>query len=141
MQILILQGPNINLLGFKSSKIGEHLTLGKLNREMRLISNNHNVELKFLQTHKSFQAVNFLQRNRHKANGLLFTPSSWARNNYTILETVNLINIKTSVVYFDDLYSFGTTEKQSILKGPNIKSFSGRPVSASLKGMEYLLNQ
>ena len=73
--------------------------------------------MKFLQTHKSFQAVNFLQRNRRKANGLLFIPSSWARNNYTILETVNLINIKTSVVYFDDPYSFGTTEKESIFKG------------------------
>ena len=60
MQILILQGPNINLLGFKSSKIEEHLTLGKLNKEIRLVSKNPNVDLKFLQTHKSFQAVNFL---------------------------------------------------------------------------------
>ena len=110
MQILILQGPNINLLGFKSSKIEEHLTLGKLNKEIRLVSKNHNVDLKFLQTHKSFQAV-------------------------------NLINIKTSVVYFDDPYSFGTTEKESILRGSNIKSFTGKPISASLKGMEYLLNQ
>ena len=141
MQILILQGPNINLLGFKSSKIEEHLTLGKLNKEIRLVSKNHNVDLKFLQTHKSFQAVNFLQRNRRKANGLLFTPSSWARNNYTILETVNLIDIKTSVVYFDEPYSFGTTEKESIFRGPNTKSFTGKPISASLKGMEYLLNQ
>ena len=141
MQILILQGPNINLLGLKSSKIEEHLTLGKLNKEIRLISKNHNVDLKFLQTHKSFQAVNFLQRNRRKANGLLFTPSSWARNNYTILETVNLINIKTSVVYFDDPYSFGTTEKESIFRGPNIKSFTGKPISTSLEGMEYLFNQ
>ena len=141
MKILILQGPNINLLGLKSSKIEEHLTLGKVNKEIRLISKNYNVDLKFLQTHKSYQAVNFLQRNRTKADGLLLTPSSWARNNYTILETIKLINIKTSVIYFDDLYSFGTTEKESILSGPNIKSFTGKPISASLKGMEYLLNQ
>ena len=141
MQILILQGPNINLLGLKSSKTEEHLTLNKLNKEIRLISKNHNVDLKFLQTHKSFQAINFLQRNRNKASGLLFTPSSWARNNYTILETINLINVKTSVLYFADPYSFGTTEEESILKGPDIKSFTGKPISVSLKGMEHLLNQ
>ena len=44
-------------------------------------------------------------------------------------------------MYFDDPYSFGTTEKESIFRGPNIKSFTGKPISTSLEGMEYLLNQ
>ena len=72
-KILILQGPNLNLLGHKSSILGERLTLSKLNKAIRSKTNHHDVELKFLQTHKSFQAVNFLQRNRNKANGLLLT--------------------------------------------------------------------
>ena len=49
----VLQGNNNNLLVFKSSKIEKHLTLEKLNKEIRLISKNHNVVLKFLQTHKN----------------------------------------------------------------------------------------
>ena len=116
-KILILQGPNLNLLGLKSSTLGKRLTLSKLNKAIRSTTNHQDIELKFLQTHKSFQAVNFLQRNRNKANGLLLIPASWARNNFTIFETINLININTSVIYFKGPYCFGTSEKESIFRG------------------------
>ena len=137
-KILILQGPNLNLLGLKSSTLGKRLTLSKLNKAIRSTTNHQDVDLTFLQTHKSFQAVNFLQRNRNKANGLLLIPASWARNNFTIFETINLININTSVIYFEGPYSFGTSEKESIFHGKHIKSFSGEPISSCLAGMKHL---
>jgi len=141
MKILILQGPNINLLGLKSSILKQQLTLDKLNKEIKTEFKQENIELKFLQTHKNFQAINFLQRNRNKAIGLLFIPTSWARNNYTILETIKLININTSAVYFSDQYSFGTNEKESIFLGKNIKPFTGDPISSCLAGMKHILSK
>ena len=92
MNILILQGPNLNLLGLKSSKNNDRLTLDKLNKAIKKFSRTKGINLKFLQTHKEFQAVNFLQRNRNWANGILFIPTSWARNSHTILE-LSLIHI------------------------------------------------
>mgnify|MGYP001260317103 CR=1 FL=1 len=139
INILILQGPNLNLLGVKSSEIKKRLTLGKLNKEIRTSLQSKNIQLKFLQTHKEFQCINFLQRNRTKANGLLLIPTSWAKNNYTILETIKLIKINTSVVFFDEPYCFGTREKESIFIGDNLKSFAGDPVTSCIKGIEHLL--
>ena len=139
MNILILQGPNLNLLGLKSAQIKERLTLDKLNKKIKTGIKLEDVQLKFLQTHKNFQAINFLQRNRNKVEGLLFIPTSWARTNYTILETITLMKIKTSVIYFDQPYSFGTNEKQSIIQGENIKSFVGQPISSCLEGIKHLL--
>ena len=140
-KILILQGPNLNLLGLKSSTLGKRLTLSKLNKAIRSTTNHQDVELKFLQTHKSFQAVNFLQRNRNKANGLLLIPASWARNNFTIFETINLININTSVIYFKGPYCFGTSEKESIFQGEHIKPFSGEPISSCVAGIKHLIGK
>ena len=139
MNILILQGPNLNLLGLKSAQIKERLTLDKLNKKIKTEIKLQDIQLKFLQTHKNFQAINFLQRNRNKATGLLFIPTSWARTNYTILETINLINIKTSVVYFEQPYNFGTDENKSIIRGENIKSFTGQPVSSCIEGIKHFL--
>ena len=141
MNILILQGPNLNLLGLKSPQIKERLTLDKLNKKIRAEIKLKDVQLKFLQTHKTFQAINFLQRNRNKASGLLFIPTSWARTNYTILETINLIEIRTSVVYFEEPYNFGTNEDESIIQGENIKSFTGPPVSSCVEGIKRFLNK
>ena len=139
MNILILQGPNLNLLGLKSSKKGSRLTLDKLNKQIRSFSKENEINIKTLQTHKEFQAINFLQRNRNWANGILFIPTSWARNSYTILETINLIQLKTSVVYFDGGFSFGTSIEESILFHDQIESFTGSPIKACIQGMEYLV--
>ena len=124
MNILILQGPNLNMLGLKSSETKANITLDKINRGMKKHVNGKNVNLKFLQTHKQFQAVNFLQRNRNWADGILFIPTSWARNEFTILETLELISLNTAVVYFNEPFSFGTDQHQSIIVGNYIKSFS-----------------
>ena len=139
MNILILQGPNLNLLGLKSSKKESRLTLDKLNKQIRSFSKDSEISIKTLQTHKKFQAINFLQRNRNWANGILLVPTSWARNSYTILETINLIQIKTSVVYFDGDFSFGTSMEESIFLHDQIESFTGSPIEACIKGMEFLV--
>ena len=99
MNILILQGPNLNLLGLRSSKTENRLTLDKLNKGIKKHLKNKDVELKIYQTHKQFQAVNYLQRNRKWASGIIIIPTSWARNEYTLLETINILDIPTSVSY------------------------------------------
>ena len=127
------------MLGLKSSETKANVTLDKINRALKKHVKGKNVSLKFLQTHKQFQAVNFLQRNRNWADGILFTPTSWARNEYTILETLELISLKTAVVYFNKPFSFGTDEQESIIVGDYIQSFSGDPLEAYLSGLEHLL--
>ena len=141
MNLLIIQGPNLNLLGKKSSQAGECITLDKINKALRLLVRNQNINLKFLQTHKIERTITSLQRNRNWADGILFIPTSWGRNEYTILETIVLIDIKTTVLYFDSGYSFGTDAKDSIMVADNIKDFTGHPVEVSIKGLEYLVNK
>ena len=138
MNILFLQGPNLNLLGVKSSLLEEKLTLDKLNREVRRNSKKFNLKLKFLQTHKEFQAINFLQRNRNWANGIILIPTSWAYNNFTLLETIKLINLKTISVYFNNDYSLGASMSKSILKSANIKSIIGDPLKACSEALKLV---
>ena len=140
MNILFLQGPNLNILGLKSSETNAKVTLDKINRAMKKHAKGKNVTLKILQTHKQFQAVNFFQRNRNWADGILFIPTSWARNEFTILETLNLISLKTAVVYFNEPFSFGTDEQESIIVGDYIQSFSGNPLEVCLAGLDHLLS-
>ena len=139
MNILFLQGPNLNLLGIRSVATKSKLTLDRLNKAVKKESIELNINLKTLQTHKEFQAINFLQRNRNWANGLIFIPTSWARNNYTILETLLLIEIKTAVIYFDNNFSFGTSQEKSILKGQRLKNFEGSPISTCREALRYII--
>tara|TARA_X000000368_G_scaffold358809_1_gene301891 strand:- start:43 stop:429 length:387 start_codon:yes stop_codon:yes gene_type:complete len=126
------------MLGVKSSTNNETLTLDKLNKKLRLHVRNSNIKLKIIQTHKEYIALNFIQRNRNKANGLIIIPTSWAKYNQTILETIVLSNMKTATVYFDEPYSLGTSENESILISKNIKSFVGDPVESITTAIDYI---
>ena len=139
MNILILQGPNLNLLGLKSSRQDFRLTLNKLNRQIKNRFLNSDVNFKIYQTHKHFQAINYLQRNRNWADGVLLIPTSWARNDYTLLETLNLIELPIAVVYLDEQFSFGTSKGDSILVSKNISDFCGLPVESCIKAIEHLI--
>ena len=140
MTILILQGPNLNLLGKKSAEIGDSITLNKLNRAMGLHVRNTKIKLKIIQTHKEYIALNFIQRNRNQAKGLIVIPTSWAKYNQTILETINLSGLHTAAIYFDPSFSFGTSKEESILKSDNIKAFTGHPVDITISAIDYIAN-
>ena len=86
MNILFLQGPNLNLLGLQSSKINkDRLTLCKLNRHLKKYLRNTPHKIKIFQTHKEFQAINYLQRNRNWSDGHLIIPTTWSINNCTLV--------------------------------------------------------
>ena len=138
MTILILHGPNLNLLGLKSSESNENLTLDKGNRAIRLHVRNKDINLKILQTHKEYIAINFIQRNRNSATGLVVIPTSWAKYNQTLLETIKVCNLPTSTVYFDGKYNFGTSEKDTIISGDNIKPFIGKPIETITSAIDYI---
>ena len=141
MTILILHGPNLNLLGLKASKLKTRLTLDKVNRAIRKHVRGRGITLKIIQTHKEYLAINFIQRNRNSADGLVIIPTSWAKYNQTIFETINITELETAAVYFDDSYNFGTNQEDSIFVSNKIKSFSGEPLEATVSAIDYLTNK
>ena len=141
MTILILHGPNLNLLGLKASKLKTRLTLDKINRAIRKHVRGKDITLKIIQTHKEYLAINFIQRNRNSADGLVIIPTSWAKYNQTIFETINITELETAAVYFDDSYSFGTNQENSIFVSNKIKSFSGEPLEAIVSAIDHLANK
>ena len=138
MKILILHGPNLNLLGLKSSASNEKLTLDKVNRAIRIHAKRENTNLKIIQTHKEYIAINFIQRNRNSSKGLVVVPTSWAKYNQTLLETIKICSLPTATVYFDSKYNFGTNEKHSIIAEDNIKSFNGEPIETIISAIDYI---
>ena len=141
MTILILHGPNLNLLGLKASKLKTRLTLDKVNRAIRKHVRGKGITLKIIQTHKEYLAINFIQRNRNSADGLVIIPTSWAKYNQTIFETINITELETAAVYFDESYSFGTKVEDSIFVSNKIKSFSGEPLKTIVSAIDYLTNK
>ena len=139
MNILIIQGPNINLIGLRSAKIGEKVTLDKVNQGLRKQANKRpeEISLKILQSHKIEKAVTSIHRNRNWANGLLFAPMSWAQYEYSICESIKISDINTIQLLFDGGYG-EINEKNTKFTKTTIKTITGKPDKVYIEGVQSL---
>lgn len=102
MNILIIQGPNLNLIGVKSAKRGKHITLDKINKRIRRYTREKDITVKIYQTHSIAKAVTLLQRNRNWANGIIIAPGVWSTYERILVDTLNLIEVPAVEVYDEE---------------------------------------
>ena len=107
--VLIIHGPNMNLLGHRKIEATPNITLDKLNRSLRKVAKSLDMTVKIIQTDDEARAVITLQRQRNKASGVLFFPGPWQKSGYVLQDTLKLLSIPFVTV------SVG--EKADVLQG------------------------
>ena len=138
MKILTLHVPNLNLIGKISAKNKETVTLDKINKSIKRFCRGKDIELKIFQTHKIFQAINFLQRNRNYSNKLIFTPMSWSMYEHSLLETIKICNYDLLQISFDKEYELLDLSK-SIFNSYSTRNFINHPLSVYEDALSYIL--
>ena len=121
--ILIIYGPNMNLLGLR--KVGDRvgITLDKLNRHLREAANERGLSITIFQTNDESRAVNQLQRQRKKIKGILMFPGPWQQSGYVIRNTLEILSIPYITISLE--------EKVNVLKG--VMNIEGKDIYKSIE--------
>ena len=90
-KILIIQGPNMNLLGYRFKKT--KITSDKLNRCLRKAAKKFEFKLIIFQTNDESRAATILQRYRNKICSALLFPGPWQQSGYVLKDTLELLKI------------------------------------------------
>jgi 3-dehydroquinate dehydratase-2 len=88
--ILIIHGPNMNLLGHRKIEANPNITLDKLNRILRKVAKRQEVNVNIFQTNEEARAATIVQRQRNKICGLLLFPGPWQKSGYVLKDTLSL---------------------------------------------------
>ena len=107
--VLIIHGPNMNLLGHRKLEANPNITLDKLNRNLRKVAKNLDMKVKIIQTNDETRAATTIQRQRNKTNGILFFPGPWQKSGHILQDTLKLLSIPFVTI------SLG--EKAEVLQG------------------------
>ena len=126
MKVLIMQGPNMNLLGLSSK---DRLTLDKLNKKIRKFARSKSIEIKILQTNDSGKYINYIHRNRNKVDAYILTLGSWHPNAFTIKESLEIINLPYRIVenmqHHKDVLEKSIFDKKNIVENKDfIESYN-----------------
>ena len=91
--ILVLHGPNMNLLGRRTILKNKNITLDKLNRHIKKTIKDYSFQIKIVQTNEEGRAVTLLQRNRNLVVGIIIFPGPWQHSGYVLKDTLELLKI------------------------------------------------
>ncbi len=116
MQILVLYGPNLNLLGL-ASRGAVRLTLDKLNRALRRKAQELGVELKIFQKQSEAEASKIIQRQRNRVEGIFLVPGIWAMTGHLIRETAAITRLPLAVFHLEPVKGPWDYHEKSIFKG------------------------
>ena len=131
VQILVLHGPNLNLLGLRSSRRGEKVTLDKVDRSLRQSVSSDQVKLRIFQTHDESHAVTLVQRNRNRVSGILFNPGPWHLGGHVLADTLELVRLPLVIVNINP--------SPSSIFSPDEVIEGNDPIQAYLLGLQHLL--
>ncbi|UCD37915.1 MAG: type II 3-dehydroquinate dehydratase [Fidelibacterota bacterium] len=141
MQILILYGPNLNLLGLVSRNTGDRLTLDKINRALRRKAGELNVELKIYQDQSESNASKIVQRQRNKVEGIILIPGIWVQTGYLLRETVEITGLPLAVFHLAPQAGPWDHEKASIFEETAGLVDTGSTMDALTAFLENFVNQ
>jgi len=106
-RVLVIYGPNMNLIGLRSNKEKGRLTLDKLSKHIKAQSKF--LTIKFFQTNDEVKATNLLQSQRNKIKGLILFPGPWQDCGYILNDIIQIINLP--------FVTISVGEKENILRG------------------------
>ena len=141
MNILVINGPNLNLLGEREREIYGDETLEEL---MMWLENspecvNHN--FKFYQSNHEGDIIDFLHDERHWAQGIVINPGALSHYSYAIMDAIKAVKISTIEVHITDTKKREEFRKISVIAKACIKQIQGLGKYSHLEGVKILIEQ
>ena len=139
MNILVVNGPNLNLLGTREPKIYGTDTLAELMMwlETNPISSEHSY--KFYQSNHEGEIIDAIQDERHWANGLLINPAAFTHYSYAIRDTISSVDMPTVEVHLSDIHNREEFRQISVVSPVCIDQVMGFGKDSYIKGLESLI--
>ena len=137
IKILVVHGPNMNLLGEREPEIYGTLTLAEINR--RLVESAPNADLKVLQTNHEGEIIDAIQDARKWAEGILINPAGFTYTSIAIRDSIAAVNLPTVEVHMSNIYRREPFRSQSVLVPVCIGQVCGFGWNSYVAGLSALL--
>ena len=141
MNILVINGPNLNLLGEREIELYGTETLEEL---MMWLENSPECiehDFKFYQSNHEGDIIDFLHDERHWTQGIIINPGALSHYSYAIMDAIKSINIPTIEVHITDTKSRDKFRKKSVIEPACVKQISGLGKQSYLEAVKFFINK
>jgi 3-dehydroquinate dehydratase-2 len=139
VNILVVNGPNLNLLGEREPEIYGRKTLRDLEREVRAHARKLRQRVRFFQSNHEGAIVDELHRSRKWADAIVINPAAFTHYAYAIRDALLAVALPAAEVHLSDVDNReGDFRKISVVRDVCAHRFTGEGIGSYLKALDAL---
>lgn len=138
MNVLIVNGPNLNLLGDREPEIYGRLTLSDLEHRISARAVELGVVVRFFQSNHEGRLIDHLHETRHWADAVIINPAAYTHYSYALRDAIAAIAKPTIEVHLSDIAHREPFRATSVIADVCIAQISGLGIDSYLQALERL---
>lgn len=144
MKILVINGPNINLLGIREKDIYGSTTYEELCKRLKEDAEDYSVELDIVQSNIEGEIINHIHNAFENYDGIIINPGAYTHYSIAIYDAIKAVNIPTIEVHISNIYNREEYRKKSVTAPACIGQISGLGIfgyALAILGIKNYLNR
>jgi len=138
MNILIINGPNLNFLGKREVSIYGNKSYNDLVNYLLDYGKSNKIYLEIYQTNHEGEIIDLIQDNYHRFSALIINPGAFTHYSYAIYDCLLSVDIKRVEVHLSDIHNRESFRKISVISPACEKQFFGKGFESYIEAIKYL---
>jgi len=140
-KILVIHGPNLNLLGQREPDVYGKTTLEEINRRLQKLAGSHGVQLEIVQSNHEGEIVDTIgQANKRGFKAILINPAAYTHTSVAIRDAVAAVAIPTVEVHLSNIYAREEFRHTSLIAPVCHGQVSGFGANSYVLGLEAVIS-
>lgn len=139
MKILVINGPNLNMLGIREPQIYGSQTYTDLCELIKSHCDSLDVSVEFYQSNHEGDLVDKIQESYGKIDGIVINPGAYTHTSVALLDAVKSVGIPTVEVHISDPDTREKFRKTSYIRLACVKTIKGRGFKGYLDAVDFLV--
>ena len=140
MKILVINGPNLNMLGIREPQIYGSKTYTDLVNMIAAHCESENIDVEFYQSNHEGDLVDKIQQAYGKIDGIVINPGAYTHTSIALLDAVKSVGIPTVEVHISDPDEREEFRKVSYIRLACIATVKGKGFDGYLEAVDLLKN-
>ena len=143
MKLLVINGPNLNMLGYTKDATEGDPTLTAMDKELATYGAaiDEELELIFYQTNHEGQLIDMVQKAHVRYDALIFNPSSLCHYAYALRDAVEGASLPVVEVQLEDISKLEAPQNHSIIGEVCSAQFMGKQLDSYKEAVDFLLKR
>lgn len=139
MNIVIINGPNLNFLGIREPEIYGTQTLADIEEKIRQYAKEQDVVCAFFQSNSEGELIDRIQQaHKDKADGIVLNPAAYTHYSYAIHDAVKAVAVPTVEVHLSAIHAREAFRKESVVAPACVGQISGFGATGYLLAIQAL---